>query len=66
MVLKATGMFDYWINLSGVLPTIREQLESIFKLKQSEIRNLSHTISTETSKRNALKNTINRISLLFG
>lgn len=65
-VLKATGMFDYWINLSGVLPTIREQLELIFKLKESEIKHLSHTISIETSKRNALNNTINRISLLFG
>jgi hypothetical protein len=58
-------MFDYWEKALGSIPTIRDQLKIILELKNPEIIKLALEISTETSNRNALHNTIQRLSKLF-
>ena len=64
-VLKATGMFDYWEKALGSIPIIRDQLKIILEMKNPEIIKLALKISTETSNRNALHNTIQSLSKLF-
>ena len=64
-VLKATGMYNFWMRTLEYIPLIRKQVQYLIQLNDIDIQNLAKEVSKKTSSNNGLEETIMRIYKLM-